>query len=82
MGQPILKISEIVYADEADILTRHFLWRQAEKGKITRASTHCVVICELLAAMGEDTVQSAKNLIEEKFSAVLGGVLSGLVVLR
>jgi len=73
---------EIVYADEADILTRHFLWRQAEKGKITRASTRCVVICELLAAMGEETVQRAQNLIEEKFSADLGGILSGVVVLR
>ena len=73
---------EIVYADNVDILTRHFLWRQAEKGKITRASRRCVVICELLAAMGEETVQSAKNLIEEKFCTVLGGILSGMVVLR
>lgn len=75
-------VGEIVYADDADILTRHFLWRQAEKGKITEASKRCVVICELLTSMGEDTVQSAKNLIEEKFCRVLGGILSGVVVLR
>ncbi|UCD79963.1 MAG: hypothetical protein JSW26_00590 [Desulfobacterales bacterium] len=75
-------VGEIVYADDVDILTRHFLWRQAEKGKITRASKRCVVICELLAAMGEETVQSAKSLIEDKFCSVLGGTLSGVAVLR
>ena len=73
---------EIVYADDVDILTRHFLWRQAEKGKITGASKRCVVICELLAEMGEETVQSAKNLIKEKFSSVLGGTLLAMMELR
>ena len=75
-------LGEIVYADDAEILTRHFLWRQAEKGKINGASKRCIVICELLAAMGEETLQSSKSLIEDKFCSVLGGTLSGLVVLR
>jgi len=75
-------VGEIVYADDAEILTRHFLWRQAEKGKITGASKRCVFICELLAAMGEETLQSAQSLIEDKFCSVLGGTLSGVTVLR
>jgi DNA/RNA-binding domain of Phe-tRNA-synthetase-like protein len=75
-------LGDIVYADDAEILTRHFLWRQAEKGKITGASKRCVVICELLAAMGEETLQSSKSLIEDKFCSVLGGTLSGVAVLR
>jgi DNA/RNA-binding domain of Phe-tRNA-synthetase-like protein len=73
---------EIVYADETDILTRHFLWRQAEKGKITNASKRCVFVCELLDTMEEDTVQSTKSLIEEKFHSVLGGTVREVVILR
>jgi len=73
---------EIVYADQADILTRHFLWRQAEKGKITASTKQSVFVCELLAGMAEDTVQRAKDLIEEKFRAVLGGTVSDLVILK
>lgn len=73
---------EIVYADDANILTRHFLWRQAEKGKITGASKQCIFVCELLNAMGEDIVQCAKALIEEKFRTVLGGTVRGVVILR
>jgi len=75
-------VGEIVYADDADILTRHFLWRQAEKGKISGASRRCVFICELLSSMGEDTIQHTKKLIEEKFSSLLGGTLRDVVILR
>lgn len=49
---------------------------------VTERIPGLVVICELLAAMGEDIVQSTKSLIAEKFSSVLGGTLSGMVVLR
>ena len=73
---------EIVYTDDADILTRHFLWRQADKGKITDSSKRCVFVCELLASMGEETIHSAKSLIEEKFCLLLAGTLSEVVVLR
>lgn len=73
---------EIVYADEGDILTRHFLWRQAEKGKITGASKRCVFVCELLATMEDDTAQIAKSLIEDKFRSLLGGTVSDVVILR
>lgn len=75
-------VGEIVYADDADILTRHFLWRQAEKGKITYSSKRLVFVCELLTSMGEDTVRSTMSLIEEKFCSLLDGSLSEVVILR
>jgi DNA/RNA-binding domain of Phe-tRNA-synthetase-like protein len=75
-------VGEIVYADDIDILTRHFLWRQADKGKITGASRRFVFVCELIESMGEDTIRNAKCLIEEQFSMLLGGTLSNIVILR
>jgi DNA/RNA-binding domain of Phe-tRNA-synthetase-like protein len=75
-------VGEIVYADDTDILTRHFLWRQADKGKITDGSRRFVFVCELIESMGEDTIRSAKGLIEEQFSSLLGGILSNIVILR
>ena len=75
-------VGEIVYADDADILTRHFLWRQADKGKITGGSKRFVFVCELVESMGDDAVRGAKGLIEEQFSSMLGGTLSSVVILR
>ncbi len=75
-------VGEIVYADDTDILTLHFLWRQADKVKITGGSKLLVFVCELVASMGEDLVRSAKGLIEEQFRSLLGGTLSGIVILR
>ena len=75
-------VGEIVYADDTDILTRHFLWRQADKGKITGGSRRFVFVCELVESMGEDAVRGAKGLIEEQFSSLLGGTLSSVVILR
>jgi DNA/RNA-binding domain of Phe-tRNA-synthetase-like protein len=72
---------EIVYADDAAVLTRHFLWRQADKAKIEASSRHFVFVCELLAAMGEDIVYSTKGLIEEKFCSLLAGTLSEVTIL-
>ncbi|NIS72703.1 MAG: hypothetical protein GTO12_28325 [Proteobacteria bacterium] len=76
------EVGEIVYADNSDVLTRHFLWRQAEKGKITAESARCLFLCELLASMGEEKVLSAKTLIEEKFSSLLGAAVTELSVLK
>ena len=75
-------MGEIIYADNSDVLTRHFLWRQAEKGKITAESARCVFLCELLSSMGEETVLSAKTLIEERFNSLLGATVAELSVLK
>jgi DNA/RNA-binding domain of Phe-tRNA-synthetase-like protein len=76
------EVDEIVYADRSDILTRHFLWRQAEKGKITSNSRKFMFLCELLDAMGAQMLMTARSLVEEKFPSLLGGTLSEVTVLK
>ena len=76
------EVGEIVYADRSDILTRHFLWRQAEKGKITSNSRKFVFLCELLDSMGGQMVATARSLVEEKFPSLLGGTLSEVTILK
>ena len=75
-------VDEIVYADRSDILTRHFLWRQAEKGKITSDTRKFMFLCELLDSMGAQALMTARSLVEEKFPSLLGGTLSEVTVLK
>ena len=76
------EVGEIVYADRSDILTRHFLWRQAEKGKITSNSKKFIFLCELLDSMGSQVLMTARSLVEQKFPSLLGGTLSEVAVLK
>jgi DNA/RNA-binding domain of Phe-tRNA-synthetase-like protein len=43
---------EISYADEQEILTRHFVWRQSELAKITPQTTEFFLISEVLPELG------------------------------
>ena len=64
--------NEIVFADDNDILTRHFLWRQSDKAKITENTKEFIFVCELLSDMGEDVIEKAKALISSRFRSLLG----------
>jgi DNA/RNA-binding domain of Phe-tRNA-synthetase-like protein len=59
--------SEIIYADDCDVLTRQFLWRQSEKAKITENTKQFLFVCELLESMGSEVVIHAEKLIKTKF---------------
>ncbi|MGB0679453.1 MAG: B3/4 domain-containing protein [Polyangiales bacterium] len=39
---------EIAYTDDEVLVTRHFVWRQAERGKVTPATRRFVLISEIL----------------------------------
>ena len=73
---------EIVYSDEEDVLTRQFLWQQSEKAKISNSSTSIVFVCELLAQMGEDLLETAQQTIENRFTSLLSGEISELDIHR
>jgi DNA/RNA-binding domain of Phe-tRNA-synthetase-like protein len=73
---------EIVYSDEEDVLTRQFLWQQSEKAKISDSSTNVVFVCELLAKMGEDLLESAHQTIKDRFTSLLNGEISELCIHR
>jgi DNA/RNA-binding domain of Phe-tRNA-synthetase-like protein len=64
--------SEIVYADDTDILTRQFLWRQSDKAKITEDTKHILFVCELLEAMGEEMQSKAEETIKARFGELFG----------
>lgn len=59
--------SEIIYADDSDVLTRQFLWRQSEKAKITKNTQQFLFVCELLESMGSEIQIHAEKLIKTKF---------------
>lgn len=53
---------EISYADDEELITRHFVWRQSEKAKISGATRRLFLISEILAEVGPavaDEVRSA-----------------------
>lgn len=64
--------NEIVFADDKDILTRHFLWRQSEKAKISAQTNEYIFVCEILEDMGKEVLSNARNLITVKFNSLLG----------
>ncbi|HID63244.1 MAG TPA: hypothetical protein EYP49_10960 [Anaerolineae bacterium] len=49
---------EVAYADAETILTRHFVWRQAEKGKITSATDYIFLVAEVLGEVGTEVAQA------------------------
>lgn len=73
---------EIVYADDSDVLTRQFLWRQSEKGKILDSTKNIIFVCELLESMGKELVEKSHQLILEKFRTLLNAEVTNLLVLK
>jgi len=59
--------SEIIYADDSDVLTRQFLWRQSEKAKITDNTKQLLFVCELLESMGSEVQAHAEKIITTQF---------------
>jgi DNA/RNA-binding domain of Phe-tRNA-synthetase-like protein len=74
--------SEIVYADDTTVLTRQFLWRQSEKGKILSSTTKIIFVCELLESMGNETLTQAKDLIQTKFKQLLNADIQDLNIIN
>jgi len=71
-------LGEIVYADDVAIITRQFLWQQADKGKITESTRSMVFVFELLTGMGQEVLDNAVNAIEDRFSSLLDGDVTDL----
>jgi DNA/RNA-binding domain of Phe-tRNA-synthetase-like protein len=69
---------EIVYSDDDEVITRMFLWQQADKGKITGSTRNIVFVFELLTCMGQEVLDNAVKTIEKRFSVLLDGDISDL----
>lgn len=72
--------SEIIYADDSDVLTRQFLWRQSEKAKITPSTKQFLFVCELLESMGSEVEAHAIKLITSKFKELFNTDVQNLTI--
>jgi DNA/RNA-binding domain of Phe-tRNA-synthetase-like protein len=48
---------EVCYADHKELITRHFVWRQSEKAKITTTTKSFFFVSELIPMEGEDAAE-------------------------
>lgn len=63
--------NEIVYADNQDVLERNFVWKQADKGKISQNTTNIIFFCELFTQMGVSEIDQAKQTIQNRLKILL-----------
>lgn len=75
-------VNEIIYSDDKIVLTRQFLWRQADKGKITNQTKNFIFVSELLSDMGEEQIAKAQKTIEDIFRDLLGAEIVNISVQR
>lgn len=63
----LVAAGEIAYATENRLVTRHFVWRQAEHAKITPETKNVFLIAEILAEAGRDIAER----VEQEFRTEL-----------
>jgi len=65
-GEPApVTAGEVSYADAETLLTRHFVWRQAEKGKITSDTRDVFLVAEVLGEVGQEVARAVAHDFEE-----------------
>jgi len=52
---------EICYSDNTDVVTRHFCWRQAQKGSIQPSTSNFILISEIPAGVSDDFLESIRG---------------------
>jgi DNA/RNA-binding domain of Phe-tRNA-synthetase-like protein len=74
-----VETGEVAYADQDDVITRHFVWRQAEKGKIKPETENLFLISEILAEVGMSVARDVElalvNGLREYFGASAQSVI-------
>jgi DNA/RNA-binding domain of Phe-tRNA-synthetase-like protein len=72
---------EIAYLDDADILTRHWVWRQGHKDRITPETRSIFIPIDGLPAVGREAVEAAAQEMAGHLRVVFGAkVLVGCAV--
>ncbi len=52
---------EISYADSAELVTRHFVWRQSERAKITSQTRNFFLVSEILPEVGMEIAENVQR---------------------
>ncbi len=66
---------EIAYLDDADILTRHWVWRQGHKDRITPQTRSIFIPIDGLPEVGRPAVESAAQEMAEHLRALFGAAV-------
>ncbi len=70
---------EVAYANGNNILTRHFVWRQAKTGLITASTSSVFLVAEVLGELGRDVAENVlaalQNGLERYFNIKTHGFL-------
>jgi DNA/RNA-binding domain of Phe-tRNA-synthetase-like protein len=56
-----VEAGEVAYADKDRVITRHFVWRQAEKGKIKPETENLFLISEILPEVGMSVARDVER---------------------
>lgn len=63
---------EISYLDNSEVITRHFVWRQSERGKVTHATHNFFFVSEVLPEAGETAPEEIRaafvNALKQHFN--------------
>ncbi|HUZ01498.1 MAG TPA: phenylalanine--tRNA ligase beta subunit-related protein [Thermomicrobiaceae bacterium] len=67
---------EVVYADDSrEVLSRRWNWRQADKGKVTPATTNLLITTEAVHADARSTVDVVLAELADRIPALFGGAV-------
>ncbi|MHB9090121.1 MAG: tyrosine--tRNA ligase, partial [Chloroflexota bacterium] len=83
MGQTeseAVPVGEIVYADEAEVRTRRWVWRLGERAKVTPASQNIFFPIDGFVDVNDDAVRAATTALAERVWRHLGAEVSTFFV--
>lgn len=61
----LVEAGELAYRDDDEVVTRHFVWRQAERGKVTPATRDVFLLSEILGGIGDEVAAAVRaDLVE------------------
>ncbi len=52
---------EVAYADATELITRHFVWRQSERAKISPVTSRVFLVAEVLADLPAGTAEAVRE---------------------
>lgn len=76
------RAGEVIYADDAGAICRCFNWREADRTKLTEATTNAVLVIETLEAHPAATLDSALAELAALVTAQLGGTARPAILNR
>jgi DNA/RNA-binding domain of Phe-tRNA-synthetase-like protein len=56
-----VRAGEVSYADAKEVITRHFVWRQSETGKVTSSTRSVFFVSEVLPPAGDDVCAAIRD---------------------